>query len=181
MNKSGFLTINSQPRVNAVPSADKVHGWGGPGGYVYQKAYIEFFCSPELLQKLRDLFPKYPTLNYQAVNVKGEAEGNLKGVAAVTWGVFPSSEIKQPTVVDPAVFFNVWREEAFALWESNWANLYGDDSESRKVILDVKNSYFLVNVIDNDFINGDIFAVFNEIIGTSASAEKPKVNFRPSQ
>lgn len=37
MNLHGFWTINSQPRVNACASSDKVHGWGGPGGYVYQK------------------------------------------------------------------------------------------------------------------------------------------------
>lgn len=43
------------------------------------------------------------------MNLAGEAEGNLKGVAAVTWGVWPGSQIKQPTVVDPDVFCNVWK------------------------------------------------------------------------
>lgn len=32
LNKAGYLTINSQPRVNGVPSTDAQHGWGGPGG-----------------------------------------------------------------------------------------------------------------------------------------------------
>lgn len=32
INRAGFLTINSQPRVNAVDSSDKLFGWGGPGG-----------------------------------------------------------------------------------------------------------------------------------------------------
>jgi len=193
MNKHGFLTINSQPRINAVSSGDKVSGWGGPGGYVYQKAYIEFFCSPELLDKLRALFPKYPSLNYQAVNGKQQMEGNLKGVSAVTWGVWPSSQILQPTVVDPNVFFNVWSEEAIALWESNWANLYNEESPERKVIMDIKNNYYLVNVIDNDFINGNIFAIFDDVIGYVEPAPAAavvvsedghgaqKVNFRPSQ
>jgi len=36
-NRHGFLTINSQPRVNAAPSSDPVVGWGNPGGYVFQK------------------------------------------------------------------------------------------------------------------------------------------------
>jgi len=36
-NRHGFLTINSQPRVNAAPSTDPVVGWGNPGGYVFQK------------------------------------------------------------------------------------------------------------------------------------------------
>lgn len=36
LNRSGFLTINSQPRANGVPSDDKYFGWGGPGGVVFQ-------------------------------------------------------------------------------------------------------------------------------------------------
>jgi methylenetetrahydrofolate reductase (NADPH) len=45
LNREGFLTINSQPRVNGARSDDPVHGWGGPGGYCYQKAYIEVSSS----------------------------------------------------------------------------------------------------------------------------------------
>lgn len=37
LNKRGVLTVNSQPRVNGLPSSHPVHGWGNPGGYVYQK------------------------------------------------------------------------------------------------------------------------------------------------
>jgi methylenetetrahydrofolate reductase (NADPH) len=32
LNRHGFLTINSQPKVNGAPSCDKEVGWGGPGG-----------------------------------------------------------------------------------------------------------------------------------------------------
>ena len=38
LNHNGILTINSQPAVNGCVSTDPVHGWGDPGGYVYQKA-----------------------------------------------------------------------------------------------------------------------------------------------
>lgn len=34
LNRAGYLTINSQPLVNAAPSDDPKVGWGGPGGYV---------------------------------------------------------------------------------------------------------------------------------------------------
>jgi len=44
LNQSGFWTINSQPRVNGASSNDPAVGWGGSGGVVYQKAYLEFFC-----------------------------------------------------------------------------------------------------------------------------------------
>ncbi len=37
VNKHGFLTINSQPAINATPSTDPIVGWGSKGGYVYQK------------------------------------------------------------------------------------------------------------------------------------------------
>lgn len=43
INKKGILTINSQPNVNGASSTDKVHGWGNPGGYVYQKVILRFF------------------------------------------------------------------------------------------------------------------------------------------
>ena len=34
LNRKGFLTINSQPCVNGVPSTDEKVGWGGPNGWV---------------------------------------------------------------------------------------------------------------------------------------------------
>ena len=37
INRKGFLTINSQPNVNAAKSSDPVVGWGGADGYIYQK------------------------------------------------------------------------------------------------------------------------------------------------
>ena len=33
LNRAGYLTINSQPLVNAAPSEDPKVGWGGPSGY----------------------------------------------------------------------------------------------------------------------------------------------------
>lgn len=32
LNAAGYLTINSQPPLNGVPSTDAEFGWGGPGG-----------------------------------------------------------------------------------------------------------------------------------------------------
>jgi len=37
INDLGFLTINSQPAVNGVPSDDSIFGWGPSNGFVYQK------------------------------------------------------------------------------------------------------------------------------------------------
>jgi len=166
LNQNHFFTINSQPRVNALPSDDRVHGWGPPGGFVWQKAYIEFFCSPEKLNSLIALLPKYKSLSIQAVNKAGDQKGNvaITEVSAVTWGVWPGSQIKQPTIVDPAVFANVWKDEAFALWMSQWGSLYAVDSESYNIIKLIADTYYLVNIVDNDFISGNIFAIFHEAI-----------------
>ena len=52
------------------------------------------------------------------------------------------------------------QDEAFELWSSEWGSIYEKDSKSRKVIDQVANSYYLVSVVDNDFINGKLFDAF---------------------
>ena len=90
MNLNGLLTTNSQPRIFAVPSNDKIYGWGPPGGYVFQKAYLEFFCPSKLISKLSEKLKLHPSLTYQAVNYANNEIKNCEAmqVNAVTWGVF---------------------------------------------------------------------------------------------
>ena len=52
LNEMGYFTINSQPKTNGLPSEDAEVGWGGPGGRIYQKAYLEFFTSKDKLDRL---------------------------------------------------------------------------------------------------------------------------------
>lgn len=138
LNEAGFLTINSQPRVNGLPSIDARYGWGGPGGTVYQKAYVEFFCDFASWGRLLAALPRFPTLTYHAIDGSGREWTNVPGgnATAVTWGVF-TGEICTPTVVDPSSF-RLWAHEAFDLWVSQWAALYdgeddddGDDARGR--------------------------------------------------
>mmetsp|Transcript_5107 Transcript_5107/g.14031 ORF Transcript_5107/g.14031 Transcript_5107/m.14031 type:complete len:332 (-) Transcript_5107:200-1195(-) len=173
LNSAGMLTINSQPPVDGAPSDDPAVGWGGPGGYVYQKAYVEMFVSPETLDLLEAAMPRYPTLTLQAVNAAGDSRHNLptddKGdvssnVCAVTWGVFPNKEVQQPTVVDPQAFVQ-WKDEAFELWQSQWGALYDPSSESARIISNIHNTFYLLNVVDHDFKAGDILAIFKEVAG----------------
>merc|ERR1711998_340653 len=155
LNDLGLLTINSQPRVNASLSTDPYVGWGPSGGFVYQKAYCEFFCSKELLDKIIAAMGK-STFSYMAVNKKGEKIGNVKSdcVNAVTWGVFPAAEIRQPTVVDVNSFM-AWKDEAFSLW-GEWSSIYAEGSESRKLIESISDTYYLVNIVDDNFVCGDL-------------------------
>merc|ERR1719271_1123771 len=156
LNDLGLLTINSQPRVNASLSTDPYVGWGPTGGFVYQKAYCEFFCTKDLLDKIIAGMGKTSKCSYMAVNKKGEKIGNVKSdsVNAVTWGVFPSQEIRQPTVVDVNSFM-AWKDEAFSLW-GEWSSIYPAGSESRKLIDLVSDSYYLVNIVDDNFVCGDL-------------------------
>eukprot|EP00761_Pharyngomonas_kirbyi_P009770 gb/GECH01009788.1/.p1 GENE.gb/GECH01009788.1/~~gb/GECH01009788.1/.p1 ORF type:complete len:593 (+),score=137.16 gb/GECH01009788.1/:1-1779(+) len=164
LNQNGFLTINSQPRVNGAPSNDPIVGWGGPGGYVYQKAYIEMFVSPERLRLLLQHLQGKATMTYHAVNIKGDSYTNNRyPTEAVTWGVFPGKEIIQPTVVDSESFL-VWKDEAFTLWNTAWASLYPEGSESRSIIDYIHDNFYLVNIVDSDFVNGQLFTVLNEIV-----------------
>ena len=86
---------------------------------------------------------------------------------AVTWGVFPGKEIIQPTVVDP-VSFPIWKDEAFALWEE-WASLYDTDSTSRRVIDSIRSNYLLVNIVDNNFVNCQMFEMFELVLSHIAN------------
>lgn len=165
MNMCGFLTINSQPRVNGAPSTDPAVGWGGPGGYVYQKAYLEFFTSKRNMERVVAAVPPGSQLQYMAVNAAGDIRSNAPSdtTTAVTWGVFPHQEIKQPTVVDAEAFM-VWKDEAFALWQSQWAAIYPKTSPAPGVLQQVHQTFYLVNIVDNDFVHGDIFAFFARIM-----------------
>ncbi|MBD3335353.1 MAG: methylenetetrahydrofolate reductase [Candidatus Eisenbacteria bacterium] len=159
LNERGYLTINSQPPVNGAPSTDPEVGWGGEDGRVYQKAYVEFFASRERTEALLRELQKFPALTYHAVNVRGESLTNAGGVQAITWGVFPDREIVQPTVVDPESF-HAWKDEAFQLWRDEWRDLYDEGSPAYKLIEDIHDTYYLVNIVDNDYIEGDLFAPF---------------------
>ncbi|XP_017483415.1 PREDICTED: methylenetetrahydrofolate reductase-like [Rhagoletis zephyria] len=152
-NQAGILTINSQPNVNGAPSTDPVFGWGSEGGYVYQKAYVEFFLSRALTDQLLAVLEQYPNVNYQVVNRSGDhfvTNCSESEPIAVTWGVFPGKEIIQPTIVD-IVSFQVWKDEAFSLWMDKWAAIYPEESASRAILKDITENYCLVNLVDNDY------------------------------
>jgi len=156
LNRYGFLTINSQPSVNGLKSSHPVFGWGGSGGYVYQKAYCEFFAHPDKMDKLINMVHEHTHMILYAVNIRGEEMKSSvdSGVTALTWGVFPNKQILQPTIFDPHTFL-VWSEEAFTLWTTIWLNLYESDSESYELIEYIRDTYYLVAIIDNDYVNSD--------------------------
>ncbi|EJU03439.1 methylenetetrahydrofolate reduct [Dacryopinax primogenitus] len=153
LNDHGYLTINSQPAVNGAKSTDPVHGWGPRNGYVYQKAYLEFFCDKTKFEELVSRIERDPMITYYAIDKHGNLRTNnhSDGPNAVTWGVFAGKEIIQPTIVE-AVSFLAWKDEAFELG-MQWASIYEPGSVSRKLIESMMETFYLVNIVHNDFQN----------------------------
>ncbi|KAA8493866.1 Methylenetetrahydrofolate reductase 1 [Porphyridium purpureum] len=169
LNKHGVLTINSQPRVNGAPSSDKCFGWGDKHGFVYQKAYLEFFASEKIVDALFAHASAFPSLSMYAAraDLSAPIRSNVSDTRssranAVTWGVFPDAELVQPTVVDPTAF-KAWREEAFDIWTQVWASCTPDSSPARQVLQQIHDTYYLINIVDNDYVAGDIFRIFTSI------------------
>lgn len=113
---------------------------------------------------------KYDMITYQAINYKNEEKLNVSkdDVNAVTWGVFKGKEVLQPTVVDHTAFV-IWKDEIFAQWIDPWAIIYGLDTDSYKFLNKCYESFYLVNIVDNDFIHGDLDKVITDFINDNES------------
>ena len=162
LNERGLLTINSQPAIDGISSDHPVHGWGPSNGYVYQKAYLELFISPELIETVLERIAANKDLTYYAVSKTGELRTNTRdeGPNAVTWGIFPNREIVQPTIVE-TVSFLAWKDEAYRLGD-DWSRCYSAGSSSRRLIEGLMNEWFLVNIVNNDFHQEkEIFSIFD--------------------
>ncbi|KAI1477207.1 MTHFR-domain-containing protein [Daldinia eschscholtzii] len=167
LNRKGWWTVASQPAVNGLRSSDPVFGWGPQQGFVFQKAFVEFFIPDAewkvLLEKLQSSEVQ-DTVCFYAANAAGDfvssdLTGGLAGEVkesstnAVTWGVFPGKEIITPTIIEE-VSFRAWSEEAFGIF-GEWAQIYGKGSETEKLLEKAKADSWLVNIIHHDFIDKD--------------------------
>lgn len=168
----GYWTIASQPAVDGLPSTHPIHGWGPPGGFVFQKAFVEFFVPTrtfiEALGPRLEKLHEEGEVSFYAVNATGhfhssEKEGGVDGkgaVHAVTWGSFKGKEIATATMVEE-VSFRQWGEEAFGIW-AEWARGVGqaagareDGRRCRAFLGEVRASTTLVNVIGHGYREAD--------------------------
>ncbi|KIH88403.1 methylenetetrahydrofolate reductase (NADPH) [Sporothrix brasiliensis 5110] len=173
LNAKGWWTVASQPAVNGIPSTDATFGWGPTHGFVFQKAFVEFFlpsadwaalCTRLTDPEVRDKVCFY-AINAAGDFVSSDASGRVTdgrggaGAAeeastnAVTWGVFPGKEIVTPTIVEE-VSFRAWSEEAFGIWKE-WAALYPKGSPTDILLEKTRNDYWLVNIIHHNYIEKD--------------------------
>ena len=141
--------------------------WGPASGFVFQKAFLEFFLPSADWRTLHDKLTSSPVRDvvcFYASNANGDyVSSDMTGGAgsgtsqqpsstnAVTWGVFPGKEIVTPTIIEE-VSFRAWSEEAFGIW-GEWSRVYGKGSDSEKLLTGIRDDYWLVNVIHHDFVD----------------------------
>ena len=56
------------------------------------------------------------------------------------------------------------QDEAFALWKTQWQSIYARDSEGWQTIQQLHDSFWLICLVDNDYIGGDLFAFVEKLI-----------------
>ncbi|TQV99220.1 methylenetetrahydrofolate reductase [Cordyceps javanica] len=168
LNAKGWWTVASQPAVNGIRSADATFGWGPANGFVFQKAFLEFFISSADWTALQATLQRpgvREVVCFYASNARGDflSSDNSGSAAAtttsistsstnaVTWGVFPGKEIVTPTIIEE-VSFRAWCEEAFGIWDE-WSRVYGKGSPSATLLSGIRDDYWLVNIIHHDFVD----------------------------
>ena len=118
---------------------------------ITDKDYQFEFESKCPINDIEEISPEVFT--YTLINLKTNLPEN--NAMAVTWGVFPNKEIIQPTIVDTRSFL-IWKDEAFSLWMNDWASIYEPKSGSYKLIKEIYDTYYLVNIVDNDYVDGEL-------------------------
>lgn len=171
LNERGWFTLASQPAVDSCPSDDTILGWGPSNGRLFQKSFVEFFIPKKewdetLLPRLADDIDT-TTITYFRGDSAGKILSNLpvgkdshNHKSAVTWGVFPSKEVLQPTVIDYESF-KAWNEEAFLLWQE-WARCYQRNTKSYDLLNSIGRDYYLVSMVHHNF--KDEYALWDTLL-----------------
>jgi len=157
--EKSWWTVGSQPAVDGVPSTDDTYGFGPKGGYVYQKAFVEFFADEEdvrtLAQKIEERQAKNDDIRDMTFYAAGRQQDQFltnmeKGEAnAVTWGIFPGKEIVTTTLIEE-MSFKSWKEEAFSIW-AEWESVHPPKSTSRRLLESLKNKKWLISIVHHDY------------------------------
>jgi len=157
VTRKGWWTVGSQPAVDGAPSNDAIVGWGPYGGWVYQKAFVEFFADEEDVLRIENLIESEGNgvVTFFAADGADGFKSNMGGEGrnAVTWGVFPGHEIEQSTIIEHESFLT-WKEEAFDRW-NQWALSYPPGSDERKCLDQVRTSRWLISIVHHDYKDPD--------------------------
>lgn len=160
MNKKGWFTLASQPAVDGCPLLDRILGWGPANGRLFQKSFVEFFVPKKewdtVIKPRLESEIAAKTVTYFCGDSEGKITSNLpvgrhghNSKTAVTWGVFPSKEVLQPTIIDYESF-KAWNEEAFLLWVE-WARCYKRALPAYELLNSIYSDYYLVSMVHHNF------------------------------
>lgn len=72
------------------------------------------------------------------------------------------------------------QDEAFQLWTEDWANLYEKGSRSYKIIEDIVDNWYLVSVVENDYVHGDLFKVLLGNVNQDDKVEEVAAAWNPA-
>ncbi|MCO5565238.1 hypothetical protein L7F22_018911 [Adiantum nelumboides] len=155
----GWWTVGSQPSADGIDSSDPVFGFGPAHGYIFQKAFVEFFSTEQDMLDLEKRIEEYNLqkggtwLSFFAGNRAGQFRTNVDAEqdesCAVTWGCFVGKEIVQTTIIERESF-DAWREEAFGIW-SEWESLFPANSPTKSLLQEIGQQRWLVTVIHHDY------------------------------
>ena len=67
------------------------------------------------------------------------------------WGY---RHFKDLSLICVFLLFN-FQDEAFALWEHQWGRIYPEKSTAREIIHTIHDTYYLINLVDNDYVAGN--------------------------
>ncbi len=115
---------------------------------------MEFFLPSSEWKDLQQKLDKADDVTYFAGNSHGDfSASDSTAVNPVTWGTFSGKEIVTPTIIE-AVSFRAWLEEAFSIW-TEWQRIYPPTGATAKLLREVREDYWLVNVIHHRYIEPD--------------------------
>ncbi|KAI9296899.1 MTHFR-domain-containing protein [Neoconidiobolus thromboides FSU 785] len=169
INQNLSFTLASQPSLDGIKSNHPIYGWGPKNGFIFQKAFIEVLISKAKINAfLAKMIALDPNITYMAIDSEGHflsnknKDGEEYEANTVTWGVFPHGEIAQATLIEVSSF-KAWAKEVFQI-SNEWSNLFQKSNrESFNLINDLKDNYFLLNIVQPDFkVKSDAF--FDNII-----------------
>ena len=66
-------------------------------------------------------------------------------------------------MVDHTAFY-MWSEELFQTIKDDWMSIYDKETKTYEVLTSFHDNYFLVNIVDNDFVNGNLQEVIEKFI-----------------
>ena len=58
----------------------------------------------------------------------------------------------------------LWGKQAFTTLMATWGSIYEEDSKSYGCIKQIHSTYYLMNIVHNDFVQGDLNNVMLQFI-----------------